>query len=287
MDKERIFELIEGSQYLPELPEDISQILNILYNPTEVDIDTLIDKVSKSSELNTLMLKNINSGYFQLKREIRTIKEAIVYLGMQTVQNLLIFFITLQLFPNNNKHSHRTFDMHKYWKHVLGTSVASCMFASQLKIGDKYKLFSYGLIHDIGTILLDACLPMLIDEITEKLLNGVHQIVAERIVLGGITHADLGAWLCRKWNIREDITNIVEFHHAPFLAKANKEEVQLIYAADVISTEYYEKLLGVNLNHDISNKVMLSLGLTKEDIQAVIKEFPKELEKVTHYFSLY
>lgn len=286
MQKERIFELIEESQYLPELSEDMSRILNILKNPLDADIDMLIDKVSNSGELKTLMLKNLNSGYFQLSKEISTIKEAIVYLGMQTVQNLLIFFITLQLFPKSINNSHRTFDMHKYWKHVMGTSVAACMLASQIKKGDKYKLFSYGLIHDIGIVVLDTCLPMIIDEITEKLLSGVHQIIAERITLGGITHSDIGAWLCRRWNIREDITNIVEFHHTPFLAKANIEEVQLIYAADVISTEYYEKLLGVNLNHDISAKVMKSLGLTSEDIHAVIKGLPKELEKAKFYVSI-
>lgn len=286
MQRERIFHLIEESQFLPELPENISQILNILKEPIHVDIDLLIEKVSKSSELNALMLANLNSGYFQLKKEIKTIKEAIVYLGMETVQNLLIFYITRQLFPTTNANCQRTFNMRKYWKHVLGTSVASCMLASQIKIGDKYKLFSYGLIHDIGIVALDTCLPKLLDEITKKVFNGVHQIIAERIVLGGITHGDIGAWFCRKWNIRDDITNIVEFHHLPFSAKANAKEVQLIYIADVISSEYYERLLGVNLNHDINNKVIESLGLTNEQIQAVIRAFPKELEKVAYYYSI-
>ncbi len=286
MQKEKIFELIEESQYLTELPKDMSQILDMISNPINVDIDELIDKISKSSELHSLILKKINSGYFKLNKEIKTIKEAVVFLGMQTVQNLMIFFMTLQVFPGATNKDERTFNMNKYWKHVLGTSVASCMLASRLKKGDIYKLFTYGLIHDIGIIVLDNCLPNLLDEITEKLLNGVHQLVAERIVLGGMTHAELGAWLCRKWNIREDIIKIVELHHTPFIAKTN-EDVKLMYAADVISTDYYASLLGINQNHNINNKVMESLGLTKEDIQAVIKAFPEELEKVTHYFSVY
>lgn len=286
MQKEKIFELIEKSPYLPKLPEDISQILGMLKNPIDADLDLLIEKVEESPELNSLMLKNLNSGYFQLNREITTIKEAIVYLGMQTVQNLLIFYITLQLFPSSIKKRKRTFDMNKYWQHVLGTSVAGCLLASQLKRGDKYKLFSYGLIHDIGIIVLDTCLPTLLDEITVKLSNGTHQIVAERIVLGGMTHAELGAWLCRKWNIREDITSIVEFHHAPFLAKSNIEEVLLMFVADIISTEYCEGLLGINLNHQLNHKVMAALGLTNEVLETVIRAFPKELEKVTHYIAV-
>ncbi|ROR23423.1 HD-like signal output (HDOD) protein [Mobilisporobacter senegalensis] len=287
MDRDIIFEILDNSEYLPDLPENVSEILDLLKNPVELDIDILIEKVSQSGELNKLMLKNLNTGYFQLHKEIKSIKEAVIYLGMQTVQNLLIFFITLQLFPKTKEKKSRTFNMHHYWKHVLGTSVAGSMLSSRMKIGDKYKIFSYGLIHDIGIITLDTCLPDLIDEITEKLKNGVHQLVAERIAMGGITHADIGAWICRRWNIREDITNIVEFHHTPFAAKSNFEEVQLIYVADVISTEYYEKLLGLNLNHTISKKAMGNLGLTEDNLKEVIEEFPSELEKVAHYFSFY
>ncbi|NMA65244.1 MAG: HDOD domain-containing protein [Clostridiaceae bacterium] len=286
MQQERIFKLIEESGCLPQLPLNISQILHIIKNPIEADIDWLIEKVSASEELQNMILKNINCGFFKLNKEITTIKEAIVYLGMQTVQNMLIFYITLQFFPETVKKCDRTFDMHKYWRHVLGTSVASYLLAQQIKKWDKYELFSYGLMHDIGIVVLDFCLPQVLDSITEKLFNGVHQIVAERICMGGITHAELGAWVCRKWNIREDIINIVEFHHTPFRARANQDLVKLIYVADVISAEYYEKMLGINLDHNISEKVMNDLDLTNEHIEAVIKVFPEELEKAAYYFSV-
>jgi hypothetical protein len=35
--------------------------------------------------------------------------------------------------------------------------------------------------------------------------GSLHQIVAEKIVLGGLTHSDVGAWLCKKWQFRDDI----------------------------------------------------------------------------------
>lgn len=287
MDKDNIFELLDNSQYLPEVTENLSEILDILNNPIGLNIDILSEKVSQSEELNKLLLNNINTGYFQIHKEIESVKEAIIYLGMQTVQNLLIFFITLQLFPKTIKKSSRIFNMHHYWKHVLGTSVASSILSSQLNKGDKYKLFSYGLIHDIGIVALDVCLPDLIDEITEKLLKGVHQLIAERTVLGGITHAEIGAWLCKRWNIRDDIKNIVEYHHTPFLTQAHIEEVQIVYVADVISTQYYEKLLGVNLNHAINKKVIETLGITDQDMKMVMEAFPSEVEKAISHFRIY
>ena len=101
--------------------------------------------------------------------------------------------------------SNRKIKMMSYWKHVMGTSVASCVLAEKLKKGDKFKLFSYGLVHDIGIIVLDTCFPELVEKIIEKMYTGMGHTSSERIYLDNLTHGDIGAWLCRRWNIREDI----------------------------------------------------------------------------------
>lgn len=286
INKEDLFELFENSTLLPKPSREVSEILELLHNPVELDIDELSNKISRVHNLNELMMKNLNTGYFRSNKEISSIREAIVYLGMQTVQNLLIFFITQQLFSHTPIDKPRVFNMNHYLKHVLGTSVASSMLASELKMGDKYKLFSYGLIHDIGIAVLDTCVPDLLDEITLKLEKGMHQIVAERSLLGGITHAEVGAWICRKWNIREDIINIVAFHHTPFVGQPTNTELKLIHLADVISNQYYEKLLGVNLNPNINKQIMDSLGITDKHIQTIADRLPEEVDKLSNYFSI-
>ena len=286
MDKDKVFELLETSGRLPALPETISQILNALNNPASVDIEELAEKVSSNPYLTELIIESVNSGFFHLRREINSIREAIAFLGLQTVQNLLIFLITRQFFPDGRANGNRTFHMARYWKHVIGTSVACCMLSERINAGDQYKLFSYGLIHDIGISVLDMCLPEILDEVSEKLKSGVHQVIAERVVMGGITHADIGAWLCRRWNIREDITAIVEHHHTPLLAKVNTEDVKLVYLADEISTEYYEKLLGVHLAHGMNKNIMESVGVTFQDREFISQALPSEVEKTAGYFLL-
>jgi HD-like signal output (HDOD) protein len=284
MEKHRMFSLIENSGNLPVIPQHISEILTILRDPIEVDIDELVQKLTKSEQLNSIMLKNLNSGYFRLNKKLESIKEAVIYLGMQTVQNLMIFFITYQLFSTQYDEKERAFNMKKYWKHVLGTSVASCILADRIKYKDKYKLFSYGLIHDIGISVLDVCLPDIVDEITTKLQNGMHQIIAEKVVLGGLTHADIGAWVCRKWGIREDIIRIVELHHTPLLAKDELFEVKLLNLADTLSSEYYARLMGVYINHNLNTRIMESLNLTEDDLKYAIELLPREIERTNNYF---
>lgn len=288
MDKEKLFELLEQSEYLSKLPQSISDILAILNDPAEVDIDFLADKVAQTEHLNRLVMHNLNSGYYQINRAITSVRDAVVYLGMHTVRNLLIYFISRQLFPETqHSESSRTFDMPRYWRHVFGTSLAASMLSQRCGQGDKFKLFTYGLVHDIGIALIDVCLPGLMDDVTDKVKSGIHQLVAERTVFGGLTHAEIGAWLCRRWNLPDDIISIVEFHHAPLIAKAHTAEVRLIHVADVISTEYYEKLLGISLNHNISAHIMSSLGITAEDREAVAEALPREVEDAHGYFVIY
>jgi len=41
----------------------------------------------------------------------------------------------------------------------------------------------------------------------------LHQIAAEKVVLGGLTHAEIGMWLCEKWGLPREIVEIVGYHH--------------------------------------------------------------------------
>ncbi len=283
LDKQELLHILDNSDLVPKPSKDISDIFKILNNPIDSDIDILVEKISKIDKLNELMMKNLNTGYFKTNRELTSIKDAIVFFGMETVQNLLTFFITMELFSYSPTNENRVFKMDIYLKHVLGTAIASSMLSSHLKTADKYKLFSYGLIHDIGVALLDTCVPNCLDQVTQKLKKGIHQVIAERSIFGGITHAEVGGWLCRKWNIRRDITDIVEFHHMPFLSENTTDELKLVCIADVISTMYYERLLGVNLNHRMNKRIMNDLGISEDIINYIGKKLPDEVSKSGYY----
>ncbi|NLK86769.1 MAG: HDOD domain-containing protein [Clostridiaceae bacterium] len=284
MKNEKIFELLENSENFPKLTQDVSRIFDILKNPEGLHIDGLVQEVTRYDQLSELILGVYSAKQFN--RGMATIKDAVIYLGIDAVQNLLVFFLSKQLFSEiTTTNKKRKFKMAHYWRHVLGTSAAGYILSLRIKKLDKHKLFTYGLIHDIGIPLLDICVPDLVDEIFEKLLKGMHQLVAERSVLGGFTHAEIGAWLCRKWNIRDDIIDIVEFHHTPFIAKSDSDEVKLMYVADVLSTEYYEKLLGLNINHAINGKIMDYFGLTDIDRLAVTDALPGEVDRLGNFFT--
>lgn len=284
MQNHPIIKQIQDSEYLPKIPKTFGETLDMLLSPCEFNIDECIDKLSNIPELESSLLKILNCNS-KLNREILTLKDAVLYLGAKNTRMIAIACITKLLLPNKKGRA-KLFNNKTYWKHCIGTSIASYMIAADCNLCDKEKIFTYGLIHDIGITVLDICLPEQLDKIHTMQLNGIHQLVAEKIVLGGLTHENIGMWICDEWGLPEEIKEIVGHHHSPFIKSKVSNNVKIMYLADCISTIYYEKLLGNNDTFLYSSKIREMLNLEKEFIDNIFNKLPQEIDKVNRMINL-
>lgn len=279
MQNHKIIRLIKESNHLPQMPKTFGEILNMLITPYDFNMDECIEEFSKYPELvdNLIQVLNYNA---KLKRKIENIKDAVVYLGAKNAKLIVASYITRLLLPNKKGRT-EIFDNNNYWNHCIGTSVASYMIANRTGLSDKDKVFTYGLIHDIGVTVLDICLPEYLDKIYALQKKGLHQIAAEKIVLNGITHSEIGLWLCKEWGLPDEIAEIVGFHHTPYSSTSEYiTEVKIMYLADSISTNYYQQLLGNEITFQYAEEIMEALKITKEFMDEIIDVLPKEVEKI-------
>nr|WP_278246041.1 HDOD domain-containing protein [Clostridium pasteurianum] len=128
--------------------------------------------------------------------------------------------------------------------------------------------------------MLSICYKILFNEVVKIQSKGVHQIVAERTVMEGCTHSDIGSWLCEKWNLPKDVNAAVAYHHTPLLATEYIEEVNVMSIAYSISTLYYEKLLCLNTFYVLNETVADSLGIAMKDIEIISKKLPDKVEEI-------
>lgn len=278
MDQHNIINLIKDSEHLPKIPKDFGTIINMLSKPRDYDMDQCVEYFSRFPQLGTILIEELNYNS-KLKREIQTIKEAINYLGAKNSALIMIAYVTRLLIPNESGRT-KCFDNKKYWKHCLATSMAAYMISAETKLSDKDKMFTYGLIHDIGITVLEICLPDYLDKINEMHLKGIHQLIAEKIVLHGITHPEIGRWICKEWGLPDEISDVVGFHHTPLLTDRNIDEVRIIHLADSISTNYYERLLGNDTTFIYTNKIMEELNVNRDFIEDIINKIPAEVDKL-------
>lgn len=279
MDNHPIIKLIEESNYLPDIPKEFGEAFNLLLQTEYYYVEDCVDILSRIEGIEDVLLKILR---YKTNNRINTLKDAVVYLGAKNTRMIAIAFITRMMLPNKYGRT-KDFNRDIYWKHCLGTSIASYFIATRTGLCDRDKMFTYGLIHDIGITVLDICLPSHLDRIynmqTEKRL---HLIVAEKIALMGITHADIGMWICKKWGLPYEICDIVGYHHTPFINNNSNNEVLVMHLADSISTIYYEKLLGSYNSAIYLEKTRKLLNLSKEFVDNLVKRLPGEVDRISN-----
>lgn len=283
MDQTTVYHMLTTSPHLPVVPPAISHIFRMLRRPDQLDVDELARMIAREPQLNQAVLAHVNSGYYQVSRKINGINEAIVLIGLKTARNLIIYFLTDLLFANKIGAAYAS---HLYWKHNLGTAVACTMLAEALGHDDKFQLFSYGLLHDIGFAAISFCLPEIVEQVYASMKRGVHQVVAEKVALAGLTHADIGAWLCERWGLPGDIRRVVQYHHSPLLADGDTAAIKIIHIADHVSTEYYEKLLNLQISLPPNLRIMQEIGATPAMLEDIGKRLPAAVDAIAPLFML-
>lgn len=285
MDKDTIFKTMDNSPNFPKIPKELSDIITILQEPQTVEIDELVDKIRLVEDLELMIVDFINSEFFKVNKKVTSLKEAIVFLGMTTMQVIIIGGIINYLFPSA-RDQFGEYKKKSYLKHSIGTALASISISEWLGDDNKYELFAYGMLHDIGVILYEKCFPELVEKIQEIISRGTHQIVAERIVLGGLDHTDIGAWVSDKLKLPPRISDVIISHHWPLKAKNQNRMIYIINQGDYISTNYYERFLrGESLEKPTKLVMNNSLNIPEEVISEISLNLPEEVERTLKIFN--
>ncbi len=264
---------LEVGGALPNLPPDIARLFQRISTPNWQNDAAGIESLLLRQGLAAAFWQQIRSPLFSCPAEVESLRDLLERVDQQTVGALLSAFLLRRLLPAQLGRA-RSFDREQYRRHTLGTAVAARIIATRTKISQPDRVFAYGMIHDLGVTVLDSCLPDLLDEVCHVRAKGSRQIVAEQVILYGLTHEDLGGWLCEKWKLPLAVKSVVKYHHRPLLATSGVDEAKLLYLADMLSAEKFVGLIGHGLPRKIEATVRGHLGITASGLAAVERELP-------------
>lgn len=229
---DKIRQIIGNISTLPTLPIIASQVMELTSNP-RTSVRQLSEVISKDQSLATQILKIVNSAYYGFPRQISTIEHALVILGFNEIRNIAFAISILKVFPESS--TSRYFDREKFWQHSIGSSIAARMLARALRYRVSGKAFIAGLIHDIGKIVLDQYAHSLFVEVIKRVqLEDISIYEAEQKVLK-ISHAEIGGWLVKRWNLPVEIEEAIKFHHRPEKATINPQLTATVHLSDILT----------------------------------------------------
>lgn len=220
--------ILSGAKRLPTMPTVVMELM-LAFADDEIDNEALAQKLSRDQSLVARVLRVANSPFYGLPRQVATVQESIMVLGLANVRTMVTAAAIIAQFPYRDN---ADFDMSAFWQHSIG--VACCARVLSVRAGQNPNTaFVCGLLHDIGRVVLATSYPEHQAEVAGyRNREDCCWLDAERAVLG-LDHAAIGAALAASWNFPEPIRQAVAAHHLPE-ASADTPLAALTHVGDVI-----------------------------------------------------
>lgn len=279
-------ELLKNTSKLPTLPAVALEIVRVSNDP-KTGAEDLSKLLSTDMSLSAKVLRMVNSSYYGSRKEVTSVKQAVVILGFETVRSLSLSTAIMDKFAHADRDVEAA--RNEFWKHSLGVAMTCRVIARHLKEGKDAQETYYmaGLLHDIGKVILDQYFHENFEEITRRVKSqGVSFYEAEKGV-NSISHDEIGAFLGQQWGLPKPIINSIRFHHAPMAAEEDHRIVDATHFADILTKT---KGMGSGGDDDItglSEASVARLALPDESVGVIVEvEMQREFEGAKELLAL-
>lgn len=209
---DKIKDLILSIKDLPTLPTVAMQVMSLTQDP-ESSMSDIVAVIQNDPAITTKILRIANSAFYGMRQKIDSINRALVVLGMNEVNNLITSISVFKTFPIS--HDKPTFDRESFWEHCALTGEIAKNISVKLGMKVMSEVFTAGLLHDVGKIIMDQYFH---DQFSEALEISYHQKIplyeAEKQVFG-VNHAQIGGWVAERWKLPRNLTDSILYHHKP------------------------------------------------------------------------
>jgi HD-like signal output (HDOD) protein len=224
-------DLVTRNVRLVSLPEVCIQV-QALADSSHTTAEDIGEVVGKDTALTTRLLKLVNSAYFSLPRKIDTVSRAVNMIGMRELRNLTMAASAAEVFA---KIPSTLIDMAAFWQHSVYSGLMARNLAQCCNILHSERLFTAGLLHDVGRLLMLMKLPDEIGKAESIRLQTKQDICEIERDLVGFDHAEVGEALLKHWNMPDNLCTSVLYHHNPRDAEDAHLEAALIHIADQVT----------------------------------------------------
>lgn len=257
-----------GEINLPSYPKINSEFRHLMEQGA--DISKITDLLKQDVGIYSKLLSISNSPYYCGLTPNRTLEQAISRLGLKTTKNYVEIISNRSLYTTSNKKYKEI--LKKLWEHSLSCAYASEILSNHLQHKMADEVFTMGLLHDIGKLLL---LQIAI-EMDTKGIYGQEIDVHELTETLDNYHGVFGGSLLKKWNFPPEYAYISQYHNNVEKAGNITKELMIIHLANLIA-----KSLGYTLNgpQSIDLENVPSLEFLKLPLQEIaqIEEHVRQL----------
>jgi len=261
-NNENIVKLVQGVGGLVTLPNVFIRINQLVEDPNS-NIADIAKAVSQDPSFTVRLLRVANSPFYGFSSTIDTVAKAVSVIGTSQIRNLALSMSVARTFaglPNN------LVSMDNFWRHSLYCALTARILARQAHKCDPEAVFTAGLLHDIGELIIFNRLP---EQAKEALLLVLDQVDGE---------------LARQWNLPPLLEECIAYHHSIGEAKRYPREAALVHLANLLAQMAELDTLDSDDVSAIDPRAWELTGLDEAVIELVVREAQEEIVEAEKLF---
>lgn len=235
----KVKQVVSNIQNLPTPPIVFQQIQKVINDPN-CSASMVAAILAEDPAMSVKVLKLTNSAYYGLSREVNSVKQAVVIVGLEAIKNLVLSASVLDMFKGKDIDQEA---QERFWRHSLATGFCCRILAKGLQdqcIMDQDTAFSAGLLHDLGKVVFTCFLK---DEykqlqVAREVDKSSPEFELENKTLG-YNHAQVGGFLAVLWKLPNKLSDAISYHHNPQELEEENLLVHLVHISNYIAKKTF------------------------------------------------
>lgn len=168
----------------------------------------LADLLSTDPAFCSEILTVVNSPFFGLPVAVKSVLQAVSYLGLERVKGLALT-VGIRAYLGT---SLEVPALRACWRHSLATAVLASELA-RVSLLDSSLAYTAGMMHDIGRVAFAVCRPSEYAALLQKSQQQPRDVLELERELFGLDHCEAGKQLILDWHLPAEFAHIASSHH--------------------------------------------------------------------------
>ncbi|MFT5720636.1 MAG: HD-like signal output (HDOD) protein [Motiliproteus sp.] len=234
----------------------------------QVDLPLVCSLLETDPVLIASILRLANSPFYGFAREIGTVSDATVLLGVHSLKQLVISYSLITTFSQAGK---GCLDRQALWRNAIAVAVAAKVLARETG-QDPDMAFVAGILSDIGLVVMEQCLG---DDYRPVLAYRDQQrcalVVAEQAVLG-VDHGKVGADAINTWGLPDVYAEIAMHCDQRLDAPPGSPLVDVVHLASLLVKGLWISTVVDTAMIDLTPQTLDRLGLDWARLETLLPE---------------
>ncbi len=282
----KVKQVVSNIRNLPTPPIVFHQIQKVIHDP-KVSAGQIAKILQEDPAMSVKVLKLTNSAFYGLQREIESVKQAVIIVGLEAIKNLVLSASVLDMFKG--KDIDQEFQ-EKFWRHSLAVGFCARLLAKMGRVRgmlDPDSAFSGGLLHDIGKVIMCCFLQAEHAQVKKERTTdqtSATYLIEERVL--GYNHCQIGAILAEQWKLPRRLTDAVAFHHHPQLAEGGEMTPYVTHVANYVAKKTFFDSYEQHLIGSLEAGVLDFMQLTEADLDQLAENLRQEYLKAETFMQM-